>query len=73
MWIMCIFLRAFSTFAFLDPPVFFLLQTQEASEELTSCLSHNVIAVCVTSTSLEKHKQAVLEIPVFMSRYSLLI
>lgn len=43
------FSRAFSTFAFSSPSVFFLLQSQEASQKPASCLSHNIIAVYVTS------------------------
>lgn len=67
------FWRVFS-FCFLPSSgVFPTPKPGSLSEELASCLSHNITAVYVTCTLLGKHKQAVLEIPVFMSRCSLLI
>lgn len=72
-WMMSFFWRVFS-FCFLPSSgVFPTPKPGRLSEELASCLSHNITAVYVTCTLLGKHKQAVLEIPVFMSRCSLLI
>lgn len=77
-WVFFFFFEEFfflkSLFFFLPSSVVFPTpKPGSLSEELASCLSHNITAVYVTCTLLGKHKQAVLEIPVFMSRCSLLI